>query len=186
MTDLSILVNATHPLPLDWAPNDLVDLWEQQPRHFMLPMRRERLARTAFEAANEMFAAAEAAGFDDFEVLSAYRDAKRQAALYENSEKDGYVAHPGESEHQTGLAFDVGIWYKSFASEKNAAHCAWIAEHCWDYGFVVRYPESREDVTDVPAEPWHLRFVGRDIALEMRENGWVLEEWHAMKAGDSA
>ena len=179
--NLTILVNASHPLPLDWVPDDLVDLWAQQPRHFMLPMRKEYLVRPAFEAANAMFAAAEEAGFDDFEVRSAYRDAERQAGIYENSNKDGYVARPGESEHQTGLVFDVGSWYGSFLSEANAAHRDWIAEHCWDYGFIVRYPEGREDVTGVPSESWHLRYVGRDVALEIHEHDWVLEEWHAFR-----
>ena len=182
--DPTILVNASHPLPLDWVPDDLVNLWEQQPRHFMLPMRREYLVRSAFEAANEMFAAAEKDGFDDFEVCSAYRDAERQSAIYENSEKDGYVARPGESEHQTGLAFDIGNWLGSFLSERNTAHRDWIAEHCWEFGFIVRYQEGRENVTGVPAEPWHLRYVGRDAALEIRDHNWTLEEWHAFKELD--
>lgn len=176
-----MLVNANHPLPLDWVPDDLVDLWEQQPRHFMLPMWREYLARPAFEAANEMFAMAETAGLGDFMVRSAYRDADRQAAIYENGNKTGYVARPGESEHQTGLAFDVGSWHGPFFLEENASHRNWIAEHCWDYGFIVRYPEGCENVTGVPSEPWHLRYVGRNVALEIREHGWTLEEWHTSK-----
>ena len=178
MTDPLILVNATNPLPLDWTPEDLVDLWAQQPRHFLLPKRREYLVRSAFEAANALFAEAEEAGFDDFEVRSCYRDAARQAALWEQDPQSGLVARPGQSEHQTGLAMDIGTWHKPLLGEANAVQRDWIAERCWDYGFVIRYPEGREDVTGVPAEPWHLRFVGREAAIEMREHGWVLEEWH--------
>ncbi len=181
MTDPTMLVNADHPLPLDWEPDDLVDLEEQQPRSFLLPRRKEYLTRAAFEAANRMFAAAHEDGFDDFEVRSAYRNAERQAALYERNGKEGYLARPGESEHQTGLAMDVGNWHGPFLCEENAAHRDWVAEHCWEYGFIVRYPEGREDVTGIPAEPWHLRYVGREIALEMHERGLVLEEWHATK-----
>ena len=184
MPDFLMLVNADHPLPLDWEPDGLVDLWAQQPRHFLLPKRREYLVGAAFDAANAMFAEAEGAGFQDFEVRSAYRDAERQAGIYEGSGKDGSVARPGESEHQTGLAFDVGSWHGPFLSEGNAAHRGWIAEHCWEHGFIVRYPEGKEDVTGVPAEPWHLRYVGRDAALEIRDNGWTLEEWHASRGLD--
>jgi len=172
-----MLVSAARPLPADWVPDDLVDLWEQQPRHFLLPLRRERLVRAAFEAANALFAEAEEAGFDDFEVRSGYRDYARQAALFEADPHSGLVARPGESEHQTGLAFDVGTWHGPFLSDANARHRAWVAEHCWDHGLIVRYPEGREDVTGVPAEPWHLRYVGVDVAREMRDRGWVLEEW---------
>ena len=177
-TDPLILVNATHPLPFDWEPEDLVDLWEQQPRHFLLPKRRELLVRVTFEAANRMFAEAEAAGLTDFEVRSCYRDAARQAALFNDDPSSNLVARPGQSEHQTGLAMDVGTWHGPFLGEHNKTHRDWITEHCCDYGFIVRYPAGREDVTGVPAEPWHLRYVGREPALQMRRRGWVLEEWH--------
>lgn len=182
MGNVTMLVNSSHPLPADWVPDDLVDLWAQQPRHFLLPMRREYLARPAFEAANALFAEAEAAGFDDFEVRSCYRDFARQAALFSADPDSGLVAKPGESEHQTGLALDVGTWRGPFLSDANARHRTWVAEHCWDHGLIIRYPQGRELVTGVPAEPWHLRYVGRDAALEMRKRDWVLEEWHEAHA----
>lgn len=69
-----MLVNASHPLPLEWEPDDLVDLWQVQPRHYHLYPRSTRLSACAAEAANELFALAEKQGFDDFMVLSAYRD----------------------------------------------------------------------------------------------------------------
>ncbi|MBQ9001125.1 MAG: M15 family metallopeptidase [Eggerthellaceae bacterium] len=181
MTDPTLLVNASHPLPPDWEPDDLVDLWEQQPRHFLLPMRREFLSRPAFEAVNALSAAAVAAGFDDFEVRSAYRGYKRQEPLFAADPESGLVAKPGQSEHQTGLALDVGTWKGPFLSDENARHRAWVAEHCWDFGLVIRYPAGKEDVTGVPAEPWHLRYVGRDVAAEMRDRGWVFEEWHELR-----
>jgi len=178
MTDLLMLVNAANPLPLDWVPEDLVNLWEQQPRHFLLPAKREYLVRSAFEAANAMFAEAKADGFEDFEVRSCYRNAARQAALYERDQGRGIEVAPGLSEHQTGLAMDVGIWRRPLLHGRNTSHRDWIVEHCWEYGLIVRYPEGREDVTGVSYEPGHLRFVGREAALEMKEHGWVLEEWH--------
>ena len=186
MIDYAMLVNADHPLPSDWVPDDLVDLWKQQPRYFLLPLRQERLQRVAFEAANALFAEAEAAGFHDFEVRSAYRDFERQARLHAADLGSGRVAAPGTSEHQTGLAFDVGTWHGPFLSDGNARHRNWVAEHCWEHGLVVRYPAGREDVTGVPEEPWHLRYVGCEVAREMHERGWVLEEWHEAHAANDA
>ena len=182
MTDVLMLVNAEHPLPLDWEPDDLVDLWGHHPRHFRLPPRPWFLAQPAFEAANALFAAAEEAGYNDFVVRSSYRSARRQRELLETEPDPEAVAPPGASEHQTGLAIDVGVWNLAFDAPACAEERAWLLEHCWEYGFIQRYPEGKEDVTGVKAEPWHLRFVGREVAREIRERGWVLEEWHAAKA----
>ena len=98
-----------------------------------------------------------------------------------NRNQDGMVARPGCSEHQTGLALDIAQVVRGMSLDD--AHTAWLAENCWEYGFVVRYPEGREDMTGIPAERWHLRYVGRDAALEMHERNWVLEEWHEAHQG---
>ena len=80
LPECTMLVNASHPLPLEWKPDALVDLWEAQPRHYHLYPRPMMLSACAAEAANELFAFAEEQGFDDFIVLSAYRDSVYQAA----------------------------------------------------------------------------------------------------------
>ncbi|MBQ9004352.1 MAG: M15 family metallopeptidase [Eggerthellaceae bacterium] len=175
MNETTMLVNESHPLPLNWQPDDLVDLWKVQPRHYLLYPRPTRLSECAADAANGLFEQAEREGFDDFMVLSAFRDSDYQAGLFADS-PNGYVARPGCSEHQTGLAMDIAQFGRGMALDD--AHAAWLTENCWEHGFIVRYPEGREDVTGIPAEPWHLRYVGRDAAMEMRERGWVLEEWH--------
>ena len=172
--DLTTLVNGEHTLPLEWEPDDLVDLWKVQPRHFHLPLRETRLVACAADAANALFEHAEREGLDDFLLLSGYRTSDYQAGLFMES-PFGYVARPGCSEHQTGLAMDVALLGGGLSPDET--HGRWLAEHCWEHGFVVRYPEGREDVTGIPAEPWHLRYVGREAALEMRDRGWVLEEW---------
>lgn len=175
MNEPTVLVNESHPLPLDWQPDDLVDLWKVQPRHYLLYPRQTRLSKPAADAANELFEQAEREGFDDFMVLSAFRDSDYQAGLFANS-SNGYVARPGCSEHQTGLAMDIAQFGRDMSLDD--AHAGWLAENCWEHGLIVRYPAGREDVTGIPAEPWHLRYVGRDVSMEMRERGWVLEEWH--------
>lgn len=169
------LVNATHPLPLDWEPDGLVDLWKVQPRHYHLNPRQTRLVARAADAANALFEQAEHDGLDDFMLLSAFRTSSYQAGLFMENPSHT-IARPGCSEHQTGLAMDVAQLGRGLSLDDN--HKRWLAENCWNHGFIVRYPEGRTDITGIPAEPWHLRFVGREAALEMHEHGWVLEEWH--------
>ena len=174
LSDITLLVNAEHPLPLEWEPNDLVDLWKMQPRHFHLLPRQTRLVARAADAANALFEHAEHEGLDDFLLLSGYRTGDYQTDLFMTN-PFGSVARPGCSEHQTGLAMDVALFRRKLSLDE--AHGRWLAENCWVHGFVVRYPEGSEDITGIPAEPWHLRYVGCEVALEMRDRGWVLEEW---------
>ncbi|MDR2657613.1 MAG: M15 family metallopeptidase, partial [Oscillospiraceae bacterium] len=75
---------------------------------------------------------------------------------------------------QTGLAFDVTSYGGGF---ENTPQFRWLSEHCWDYGFILRYPEGKEGITGIPYEPWHYRYVGAIIAREIHENGWTLEEY---------
>lgn len=175
MTATTMLVNSSHPLPPGWEPDDLVNLWDIRPHHCLLRSRSLQLCACAATAANALFGQAEREGIKDFVLASAYRDGDYQAKLFEDS-PNGYVAYPGCSEHQTGLAMDVAQFRRGMNLDDE--HRAWLAENCWEHGFVIRYPQGRQDVTGIPFEPWHLRYVGRDVAGEMRQRGWVLEEWH--------
>lgn len=104
-----LLVNAYNPLPGDFVPEELVDLYGEE-RSFQLASSDIRLERETFEAANRMFAQAEQDGVDGFILTSGYRTEDEQRALY-NSDQDGTAALPGASEHQTGLAFDVTAYH---------------------------------------------------------------------------
>ena len=77
------------------------------------------------------------------------------------------VAVPGTSEHQIGLAVDI------VGEEANA----WLAEHCWEYGFILRYTEEKASITGITNEPWHFRYVGREISMDMKDSGLCLEEY---------
>ncbi len=175
-----LLVNASNPLPEDYRPEDLVKLYSEK-RSFQLASGDIGLAREAFEAANWMFKQAERDGVDGFILSSGYRTEDEQQALYE-ADTDGTAAKPGASEHQTGLAFDVTAYHDGGGFE-DTAQFRWLNEHCWDYGFILRYPESKEDVTGFPYEPWHYRYVGKEIAEAIRENGWTLEEYCERNGG---
>jgi len=81
------------------------------------------------------------------------------------------VAYPGHSEHQTGLAVDITGTDEMYE---------WFYEHCWDYGFIVRYPEGKRPITGIIYEPWHFRYVGTELSLELKELNLCMEEYMEM------
>lgn len=116
-------------------------------------------------------------------IASGYRSYKTQTYLYNNyvsrdgkQAADTYSARAGYSEHQTGLAFDVNIVNSSFA---NTAEGKWLNDNCYLYGFIIRYPKGKEDVTGYTYEPWHLRYVGKELAKKLYNDGnWLtIEEY---------
>ena len=129
-------------------------------------------------------------------ALSAYRDYDYQMELFENKvqrlqQEKGYsvdkareeaktvVAYPGTSEHQLGLALDLvdARHVKLDESQENTAAYKWLYEHCHEYGFIVRYPNGKTDITGIIYEPWHFRYVGVEAATYIMENGITLEEY---------
>ena len=98
---------------------------------------------------------------------------RRRPALFRAALRS--VAEPVCSEHHLGLAFDVNKQGAStFASTKQSA---WLNEHCWEYGFIIRYQKEKEEITGFIAEPWHIRYVGVEHAMYMKEHGLCLEEY---------
>ena len=89
-----------------------------------------------------------------------------------------YSALPGHSEHQTGLAFDIGSVERSFVDTSEAK---WIEENAHLYGFIVRYPKGKSDITGYIYEPWHVRYLGIDIATDVKNSGLTLEEYLGLK-----
>ena len=84
----------------------------------------------------------------------------------------GWVAAPGTSEHELGLAVDISM----YTYDADAIH-SWLAKNAWRYGFIYRYPPDKVDITGVNPEPWHYRYVGREFAKEIYESGLCLEEF---------
>ena len=133
-------------------------------------------------------------------VCSAYRPLATQTRLYNNKvarlraagynsesakvEAARWVAVPGTSEHHTGLALDIVSIHYQHLNEQQActAEQQWLMEHCWEYGFILRYPADKCAVTGIGYEPWHYRYVGRETAAAIRESGLCLEEYLALPA----
>ena len=114
-------------------------------------------------------------------IVSSYRSYNTQAAIFnKNFNLHGaYVANrfsakPGESEHQSGLAFDINQANRSFVGTKEAQ---WLQENCYKFGFIIRYPRGKENITGYVYEPWHIRYVGENVAKEIFESGLCLEEY---------
>lgn len=182
--DALVLINKHHALPDDYNPEDLVVPDVRFP--FTEDLPKKQLREVAADALEELFAAGDEAGVDLF-AQSGFRSYDRQDAIFAaNVEEDGeeaannYSARPGESEHQTGLTMDVtspDINYDLTISFEDTDEGKWIKEHAAEFGFIIRYPENKEDITEYQYEPWHLRYVGEKAAQEIMRNNLSLEEY---------
>ncbi|GAA1680584.1 hypothetical protein GCM10010977_20970 [Citricoccus zhacaiensis] len=174
-----VLVNKLNPLdPADYAPQDL--------RGPDVPASKAsmELRDEAAGAAEDLFAAASADEVD-LTLVSAYRSYGYQQGTYGGwverygqAEADRISARPGFSEHQTGLAIDVGAADGACTLEQcfgDTPEGAWVAEHAAEHGWIIRYPDGAEDVTGYSPEPWHLRYVGTEAAAGVVRSGGVLE-----------
>ncbi|MFQ4150011.1 M15 family metallopeptidase [Arthrobacter sp. LAPM80] len=173
-----VLVNKRHPLtPANYAPSDLVT-----PNVLSGSTEPALLRAEAGAAAERMFAAAAARGVH-ITVKSGYRSYDTQASVYNGyvagkgvDAADSTSARPGFSEHQTGLALDIGDAGADTACDfttcfAGTAAAQWVDTHGAEYGFVVRYIPGEEDVTGYVAEPWHLRYLGVAVAQDMQLRG---------------
>ena len=130
--------------------------------------------------ANVMFTAAKTEGLNIY-ISSGFRSYSYQQSLYNRyasrdgkSQADTYSARPGHSEHQTGLAFDVNQIDSSF---DNTPEAKWLANNCYKYGFILRYPKGKTNETGYQYESWHFRYVGTELAEKLYNNGdWITME----------
>ncbi len=192
-----VLANKHYLLDKDYVPADLVKVpkdpakggikWAGSSSDGKLTgwYLREECA----QALCEMNAAMrEVQGFRTMYLKSAYRSWSKQNTMYKNRLKknngkdDVWVSMAGASDHQTGLGCDVvpSNWTDRGMNEKmmKEPECQWMAEHCQEYGFIIRYPADKKEFTEINTEPWHLRYVGIPAATYIMENGLCLEEFH--------
>ena len=155
-----LIANKTYLLPADYDPGKI------------LPE-----AQTAFDT---MRAAAKEEGLT-LKIVSGYRSYQKQDKVYHNyAARDGaaladrYSARAGSSEHQTGYAMDINSVRQSFAETKEGK---WLAAHCAEYGFILRYPKDKEAETGFMYEPWHVRYLGVELAQKITDSGLCLEEY---------
>lgn len=180
MTSYTILINCDHPLPEHFLPDSLTEpaIPFSAPPHDP----RRLLQKQAAQAAAFLFERAASQGIG-LVGISGYRSYKRQEELYRNALQKGStaVAPPGTSEHQSGLALDVSCAAIGLELENTFAETLegkWLNKHAPLYGFILRYPKNKEFITKIPWEPWHIRYVGKELALYLSLTGLTLEEYY--------
>ncbi|MBR3124973.1 MAG: M15 family metallopeptidase [Mogibacterium sp.] len=134
------------------------------------------------DALQEMLADCREAGYSP-RLISTFRTRETQQYLYDHTANKSDTAIPGHSEHECGLAADIidaGSlgWADPLIDEQEDMPAQkWLMEHCQDYGFILRYPKDKEEITEIIYEPWHYRYVGKEHASIIKENGICLEEY---------
>ncbi|MEW4371248.1 M15 family metallopeptidase [Paenibacillus kandeliae] len=181
---LTVIVNKNRSLPDGYVPPDLVV--PDVAFSYDGVLEKSHMRKKAAEALEQLFAAAKKEGLD-LRAVSGYRSYKRQVSIYNNNVAtkgkeytDRVSAKPGTSEHQTGLAIDVsgpGIGYGLEQSFGSTAEGKWLKKNAPDYGFVIRYTENGESKTGYTWEPWHIRYIGKDLAEDVTAKGLTLEEY---------
>ena len=178
--DILVLVNRENSLGKNYKPKDLI---KPNVRFFSNMTKEEKLMRKeAGEALEELFKASGNEGINLY-ALSGYRSYKTQKNTYEERVKrqgeelaDSFVAKPGYSEHNTGLSMD--ITNKDFSTSfETTAEGIWLKDNCYKFGFIIRYPKGKEDITGYSYEPWHIRYVGKEVAEIITTQGITLEEY---------
>ena len=185
------------PIVPDWNLT-LVNPWNPLPEDHTISLTRlkngQAVDARCYPALQDMMDACRGAGLEPL-ICSSYRTQEKQERLFENkvsqflakglsedaarAEAAKVVALPGTSEHQLGLAVDiVDTGYQLLDdTQADTPVQQWLMEHCWEYGFILRYPKEKEALTGIIYEPWHYRYVGRDAALAIRDSGLCLEEY---------
>ena len=180
-----LLVNPWNPIPENYEP-ELTYLRNGQ-----------AVDSRCYPELQQMMDDCRTAGLDPL-ICASYRTMEKQEALFEDKEarliREGcpenevedeaakVVAYPGTSEHQLGLALDiVDVSYQQLDTEQeNTPVQQWLMKNSWKYGFVLRYPADKSDITGIIYEPWHYRYVGKEAAAEIYENKLCLEEYLAI------
>jgi D-alanyl-D-alanine carboxypeptidase len=194
-----VLVNPKQRLPEDYQAqglmvvNDLEDILP--PEALIVSKAGTKLNQEAADALVQMIQAAADQGIGGFTLVSGHREVGYQSELFEKKVQkymaEGLdraaaeqkareiVAVPGESEHHTGLAMDLPSQEHIMleTSYANTINGRWLSENAWRYGFIIRYPQDKTDITGISYEPWHLRYVGKPHSELMHREGWCLEEY---------
>lgn len=184
LTDIQMLINKEHGLSKDYVPPDLTvpDVKFVYQTKEIRQMRKE-----AADALEEMFAAAKKDGLP-LAAVSGYRSYQTQKILYESyvkrngqKEADRFSSRPGHSEHMTGLAMDISGYDGKCAASRcfhGSKEAKWLENNAYKFGFILRYPPGKEEITGYMYESWHYRYVGKPLAKFIHEKGITLEEYY--------
>lgn len=183
----TVLVNRDYPISKDYVPDDLVV--PNIPFSYYGVYEKSYMRKRAADALEELFAVAREAGYT-LKGVSAYRSYERQTQIYNNNVKtrgeeatNKVSAMPGSSEHQTGLAIDVSADSVGCTLEESFGKTAegkWLKKNCHKFGFIIRYPKNKSKITGYSYEPWHIRYVGPNLAKYLKKKKMTLEEYYKL------
>ncbi|WP_419885433.1 M15 family metallopeptidase [Paenibacillus sp. B-A-8] len=170
-----LLVNKQYPVHEDSVKSDIVTLYDQKDlvQGYGLLDTSIRLSESVALTFIKMIKAAEKDGVNHFLISSGYRDFDEQEKLYEEKGSD-YALPAQYSEHNLGLSLDIG---SSQAEMSKAPEGKWLQNKAWKYGFILRYPKDKTEITGIKYEPWHFRYVGLPHSAIIHEKGIVLEQY---------
>ncbi len=179
---LTVVVNKKHKLPSDYAP-------------VLETVAGSDMRTEAAQAMQELLNAAQKDGVP-MKIVSGYRSYQTQVTTYQywvdqqgKTQADRSSARAGHSEHQTGLAADLGMPDGScelLICFGETPQGIWLAEHAPEYGFIIRYESDTEAITGYQYEPWHIRYLGTETAKAVVASGKTLDEYYDVEAGDYA
>lgn len=185
-TDIELLVTNKAHFSMSYVPSDLEKCAipsseDNEPLQYLRQEANQALKAMADDAKKEGYILLNNSSyrsyFDQEDIYDYYLGEYGQAYC------DMYVGDPGYSEHQSGLAIDLSsesVQDGTYFVFGDSPDYDWVVAHCVDYGFILRYPEDKTEITNVANEPWHFRYVGKKAAEIMKENNWALEEYKAM------
>lgn len=175
--DILVLVNKNNQLSSSYVPNDLEEISN------VYANEGKQLRKSAKEAFENLSKDASLLGYR-IVAVSTYRDYSYQKKLFEYYVKEKGLDYaltcsskPGHSEHQTGLAVDVEGSNRDYDYFEESDEFLWMKENAHNYGFILRYPKGKEFITGFKYEPWHYRYVGKEVAKYIYENNLTLEEY---------
>ena len=173
-----LLVNKFNYLDNNYIPEnlELLDNSYAKSGIYLVKEAKDNIERLISDAKNDGM---------NIRVISAYRSYSYQENLYNNYVKndgvenaDTYSARPGYSEHQTGLVVDVTRAFDDFNNFENTNEYNWMLENAYNYGFILRYPKDKEDITTYSFEAWHYRYVGVELAQKIKASNLTFDEYY--------
>ena len=192
---IDILVNKKNLLPRNYCPKNLVvtDQNENNFHKYKDPNLKPMVRADIYPYIQLMINDAKRDGVE-FIIDSGYRSYNYQQVLLDNLIKEKgaeaytLIALPGSSEHQTGLAIDIAYYHNGVYDDNvkgEDKEAIWLANNSYKYGFILRYPKDKENITGFQYEPWHFRFVGLKLAEKLYKTNMTLDEYHSKKINNT-
>ncbi|OEH94365.1 VanY-A/VanY-F/VanY-M family D-Ala-D-Ala carboxypeptidase [Bacillus solimangrovi] len=170
-----LLINSQYPVREESVKSDIVNLFKSKElkQRYKLNNRKIELSRDVAQKFSQLVQDARSEGVRNFTINSGFRGFDEQNRLYKEMGSN-IAMPPGYSEHNAGLSLDVGSTKMKMI---HAPEGEWIEKNAWKYGFILRYPKDKTDITGIQYEPWHIRYVGLPHSAIMQEKNIVLEEY---------